>query len=298
MKKPRLLIVGCGDVVRRALPWLTQHFTVYATARSKESAAQLNTLGIRPIFADLDQPKSLARIRGIAQFLIHSAPPGTGTGDARTRALIAALSHAKIKRNEILPQRLRRAVYISTSGVYGDCGGDWIDETRPTNAQSTRAAKRIDAETNLRNWAGRHGVRLSILRAPGIYALDRLPLERIRRAEPVLHTAEDSYSNHIHADDLAQALCLALFRGLPLRTYNIVDDEPHKMGDYFAQVADYAQLPRPPKISRAAAQSQLSPALLSYLNESRRILNTRAKRELKLRLRYPTIQDCFAYSKN
>nr|WP_314899280.1 NAD-dependent epimerase/dehydratase family protein [uncultured Deefgea sp.] len=291
MKKPRLLIVGCGDVVRRALPWLKQHFTVYATARSAESALQLNTLGVRPIFADLDQAKTLARLRGIAQFLIHSAPPGEGQGDARSKALIAALSHAKIKRNEILPQRLQRAVYISTSGVYGDCNGQWINETQARQAKSTRALRRVDAENQLRNWAYRQGVRLSILRAPGIYAADRLPLERVRRGDPVLHAAEDSYSNHIHADDLAQALCLALFRGLPMRTYNIVDDEPHKMGDYFDQIADFAQLARPPRISRAAAQSQLSPSLLSYLNESRQISNARAKRELKLKLHYPTISD-------
>ncbi|MGL4995241.1 MAG: NAD-dependent epimerase/dehydratase family protein, partial [Deefgea sp.] len=287
MKKPRLLIVGCGDVVRRALPWLKQRFTMYATARTIESALQLNTLGITPIRADLDQPKTLARLAGIAQFLIHSAPPSEGKTDARTRALIAALSHAQFKQNEILPQRLQRAVYISTSGVYGDCGGEWIDETQPLQAQSARALRRVDAETQLRDWAGRHGVRLSILRAPGIYAAERLPIERVRRGDPVLHASEDSYSNHIHADDLAHALCLALFRGLPLRTYNIVDDEPHKMGDYFDQIADYAQLARPPRISRTAAQTQLSPALLSYLNESRQISNARAKRELKLKLTYP-----------
>lgn len=312
MKKPRLLIVGCGDVVRRALPWLKQRFTVYATARTAESALQLNTLGITPIFADLDQPKTLARLRGIAQFLIHSAPPSEGQGDARTRALIAALSRPpsalSLSREgkkekvsvavrhdsaEILPQGLRRAVYISTSGVYGDCGGEWIAETQPLRAQSARALRRVAAETQLRNWASRHRVRLSILRAPGIYAAERLPLERVRRGDPVLQASEDSYSNHIHADDLARALCLALFRGLPLRTYNIVDDAPHKMGDYFDQVADYALLARPARISRAAAQSQLSPALLSYLNESRQISNARAKRELKLRLFYPNIGDFF-----
>ncbi|WP_297575963.1 SDR family oxidoreductase [uncultured Deefgea sp.] len=287
MKKPRLLIIGCGDVVRRALPWLKQHFTVYATARSKESALQLNTLGVRPIFADLDRPKSLARLSGIAEYLIHSAPPGEGAGDQRTRALIAALSHANIQQNKILPQRLRRAVYISTSGVYGDYAGQWIDESSPLKTQSLRALRRVDAEKQLRDWAGRHGVRLSILRSPGIYAANRLPLERIARGEPVLHREEDSYSNHIHADDLAHALCLALFRGLPLRTYNIVDDEPHKMGDYFDQVADAMQLARPPRISRAEAQTRLSPALLSYLNESRQIGNARAKNELKLQLRYP-----------
>ena len=287
MKKPRLLIIGCGDVVRRALPWLMQHFTVYATARSKESASQLNTLGVRPILADLDRPKSLARLGGIAEYLIHSAPPGDGAGDQRTRALIAALSHANIQQNKILPQRLRRAVYISTSGVYGDYAGQWIDESSPLKTQSLRALRRVDAEKQLRDWAGRHGVRLSILRSPGIYAANRLPLERIACGEPVLHSDEDSYSNHIHADDLAHALCLALFRGLPLRTYNIVDDEPHKMGDYFDQVADAMQLPRPPRISRIEAQTRLSPALLSYLNESRRIGNTRAKNELKLQLRYP-----------
>lgn len=292
MKKPRLLIVGCGDVVRRALPWLKQRFKVYATARTEESALQLHTLGIIPIKADLDQPHSLRKLKGLAQYLIHSAPPGEGQGDARTRALIAALSPAKPK--QILPQGLRHAVYISTSGVYGDCGGEWITETHPKRAGSARALRRVAAESLLHRWARRQSVKLSILRAPGIYAAERLPLERVLRGDPVLHANEDSYSNHIHADDLARAVCLALFRGLPQRTYNIVDDEPHKMGDYFDQIADYAKLPRPARISRTQAQSQLSPGLLSYLNESRRIKNTRAKRELMWELQYPTITDFLA----
>ena len=288
MKKPRLLIIGCGDVVRRALPWLVQRFTVYATARSYESSLQLNTLGVKVIRADLDSPQTLSRLSGLAQYLIHSAPPGAGQGDPRTRALIAELGRAP----RILP--LRRAVYISTSGVYGDCGGVWIDENAPRRATQARSLKRIAAENQLRQWSRRQAIALSILRAPGIYAAERLPIARIQRGDPSIQACEDGFSNLIHADDLAHALCLALFRGLPLRAYNIADDAPHPMGDWFDLVADHHKLPRPARISREAAQQLLSPAMLSYLNESRRINNTRAKRELGLTLAYPSAEDFFA----
>ncbi|SMC24335.1 Nucleoside-diphosphate-sugar epimerase [Andreprevotia lacus DSM 23236] len=305
-RKPRLLIVGCGDVLARALPWLQRRFRIYATARSDESAQRLRGLGVIPVRADLDQRHSLRRLGGLAQWLIHSTPPATqGQRDPRTHRLIAALSGqaAILAQPAKRPARnggrsTGRAVYIGTSGVYGNCNGDWVDETRPLAPDSPRAQRRADAEASLRGWARRQQVQLALLRAPGIYAADRLPTARLQRGEAAIAAAEDSYSNHIHADDLAKAVCMALFHGRPLRSYNACDDEPHKMGDWFDMVADHVQLPRSPRVSRAEAQQLISPGLLSYLNESRRIRNDRLKYELRVRLQWPTAADWLAAQTN
>ena len=309
MRKKRLLIIGCGDVIQRALPWLQQRFKVYATARSEEKARQLHTLGVHPIRADLDHAAGLHRLAGLADLIIHSMPPpAAGAHDLRTRRLLAALSRPRHEKNTrstaqrvILAQR--RMVYISTSGIYGDHAGASVTETSRQLAKTGRALRRICAERQLRQWArpnagGQQANRqICILRAPGIYALDRLPTARISRGEPGINPSEDSMSNHIHAADLAHAVCLALFRGLPQRSYNIVDDQPHPMSEWFDQVADFVQLPRVDKVSRAQAQALLSPTMLSYMNESRRIDNQRAKRELKWQPAYPTSEIFFELNK-
>ena len=182
-------------------------------------------------------------------------------------------------------------MYISTSGVYGDCGGAWVSETAPLNAKSPRAARRVDAERQVRDWAIRNRVCASILRVPGIYAAERLPLERLQAGSPAMIAAEDSYSNHIHADDLARISVAAMRRGKPCRVYHATDDDEMKMGDYFDAVADAYQFPRPPRVSRAQAQSSVSAMMWSFMNESRRLTNQRMKRELKVKLRYPTVAD-------
>lgn len=271
--------MGCGDVVRRALPVLTRRWRTYALVREFDPA--LRAAGVTQLRGDLDRPDSLRRLAGLAHAVLHSAPPpGSGSGDPRTRRLLATLARARS-----LPRRL---TYISTSGVYGDCGGAGVAETRPSHAGSARAQRRVAAERELRR-AGRRGVRVSILRAPGIYAADRLPLERVRRGDPVLVAAEDSYTNHIHAEDLGRACAVALERGRANRAYNVSDDSDLPMGDWFDKLADAFGLPRPPRVSRQEAQTRLSPQLLSFLNESRRLVNRRMKRELGLRLRYPTV---------
>ncbi|MFC4159480.1 NAD-dependent epimerase/dehydratase family protein [Chitinimonas lacunae] len=277
----RLLIVGCGDVMRRALPWLCRRFRVYALARSAEQAAILRSLGAIPLQGDLDRATSLRRLAGLAHRVIHSAPPAaSGNDDPRTRRLLAALA-----RGAILPRTL---VYISTTGVYGNSAGAWIDESAPLRPESPRALRRVAAEQRLRQFGRRHRCRVALLRAPGIYAEERLPLARLRAGTPALIEADDGYSNHIHADDLARAACLALFRGRGGRAFNIVDDSRWKMGEWFDQVADAAGLPHPPRLPREAAQQAVDPALWSFMRESRRLRNGRMKRELKLRLAHPT----------
>ena len=279
----KILIVGSGDVARRILPKLARRAVVYAVLRDVQQAAWWRAQGARPVLADLDDPVSLQRLAGLADSVLHLAPPpGSGATDRRTRHLLAALSKAKS-----LPRRL---IYVSTTGVYGDCAGAWIDETRPLNPESSRAARRVDAEQVLRDWGARAGVCISILRAPGIYAADRLPLERLEKGTPALVDREDVFTNHIHADDLAAACVAALRRGRAGRAYNVVDDSDLRMGAYFDRVADAFGLPRAPRLSRAEAAAVLSPIQMSFMRESRRIGNARLKHELKLRLAYPTVE--------
>jgi nucleoside-diphosphate-sugar epimerase len=266
-------------------------YRVYALSRSPQQFAALRLLGIIPVRGDLDQPDTLAAIAGLAHDVVHFAPPpGRGVHDARTAHLIAALA-----KGSSLPQQL---VYISTSGVYGDCGGELVAETRPARPQTDRARRRADAERRLRDWGARSGVRISILRVPGIYAADRLPLARLEKGTPALKRDEDSYVNHVHADDLARIVVAALHHAHPNRMYNAVDDAPQKMGDYFDLVADRFGLPRPPRIARAEAAAIIPENLLSFMNESRRLVNRRIKRELRLRLRYPTVEEGIAAARS
>lgn len=283
-RRSRLLIVGCGDVGLRAAAALPRRVRVLALTSSPERRAELRARGITPLTGNLDQAATLQRLAGLADRVLHLAPPlGEGAGDPRTRALLQAL------RRRTPPLAL---VYGSTSGVYGDCGGAWIDETAPLRAGTARAQRRVAAENEVRFFGRSAGVRSSILRIPGIYAPDRAggtPRERLLRGTPVLRSEDDVYTNHIHADDLARACLAALWRGAPQRAYHASDDTELKMGDYFDLAAGLYGLPRPPRISRAEAAQQLPASLLSFMGESRRLANSRLKRELRLGLRYPTV---------
>ncbi len=281
--KPRLLIVGCGDVGMRLIPLLRSRFRVFALTSQSERLSELRSAGVIPILGNLDNPQSLYRLKGLADIVVHLAPPPMqGSLDQRTRNLVA-----------ILP-RHGKLVYVSTTGVYGDCKGAFFDETRPVAPVNARAERRVDAERVLRRWARHHEGKLSILRVPGIYAADRLPLERLRQGTPALLDADDVYTNHIHADDLAQIIALALFRAQPLRVYHTVDDSALKMGDYFDQVATAFKLPLPPRVPRVELSKQVSPMLLSFMSESRRLSNERMKTELGVRLRWPAVSDLLA----
>jgi nucleoside-diphosphate-sugar epimerase len=278
--KPRLLILGCGDVGMRLLPLLRQHFRIFAVTTQTSRQEELRMAGAIPVIADLDEPATLARLARLATNIIHLAPPQSdGATDRRTRNLAA-----------ILPDRAR-LVYVSTSGVYGDCGGEKIDETRPVNPHNPRATRRVDAEQALRVWAQRANAHLSIVRVPGIYANDRLPIERLQKGTPALQAQDDVFTNHVHADDLARIIVAALFHGQPSRVYHAVDDSDLKMGDYFDAVADAHKLPRPPRLPRAELESKVTPMMLSFMSESRRLENQRIKSELGIRLQFPTVAD-------
>lgn len=279
----KILVAGCGDIALRVARELHGRYRMFGLVRRPERAAELRAAGIVPLHADLDNRRSLRRLAGLADSVLHFAPPSdSGEIDPRTRNLLTALAQGA------LPQRL---VYISTSGVYGDCGGRRIDESWTPNPQTLRARRRLDAERQIRTWAERNGVSAAILRVPGIYAAERLPLERLRAGTPAIAAEEDSYTNHIHADDLARIVIAALRHAQSNRIYHASDDSNLKMGDYFDVVADAHTLPRPPRLSREQVQQAVSPALWSFMNESRQLENQRMKRELKVELRYPTVAD-------
>lgn len=283
----RLLIIGCGDVMRRALPELVRHWRVYALVRERE--AELARLGVIQVVGDLDRRDTLGRLAGLAHAVLHAAPPAEGLdGDPRTQRLLAAL------RRGSLPRRL---VYISTSGIYGDCAGARVPETRSPCPATLRGRRRLAAERLLRHFGAASRCRVSILRAPGIYAAERLPLDRLKKGLPVLRAEEDVVTNHIHAEDLAQACIAALVRGRANRAYNASDDSDLPMGDWYDKLADAFALPRPPRLPREEVARAVPPAVLSFMTESRRLDNTRLKRELKLRLRYATVDAGLAAAK-
>lgn len=274
-----MLVIGCGDVGTRLLPLLGNAFRIFAVTSQASRCDALRAAGAIPVIADLDQPATLARLARLASIVVHLAPPQSeGFADQRTRNLTA-----------ILPDRTT-LVYVSTTGVYGDCGGVLVQETRTVNPQNARAKRRVDAERTLRAWAKRSGSRLSILRVPGIYAADRLPLERLHKGTPALVAEDDVYTNHIHADDLARIIASAIFRAAPMRVYHAVDDSDMKMAEYFDAVADAFHLARPPRLPRTALEKVVSPVLLSFMSESRRLSNERMRTELGVRLRYPDVR--------
>jgi nucleoside-diphosphate-sugar epimerase len=277
----RVLLIGCGDVGLRAARMMRGRARVIGVVRRAEEIPRLRSHGVVPVVADLDDLASLRRLALAPFAVLHCAPPPSeGRDDPRTQKLVAALTRARI-----IPQRL---VYISTSGVYGDCAGARVEETRPRKPQTPRARRGAAAEDRLRDWSARNGVKLAILRAPGIYSDARLPLERLKQATPVLAADDDVFTNHIHADDLARAAVSAIFQGRPQRAYNVADDSEMKMGTWFDTVADAFHLPRPPRVSWDEAEQRIAPMLLSFMSESRRLVNARAKRELRLHLAHPT----------
>lgn len=281
---PSLLIVGCGDVGMRVVNLLRGRWRLLALTTNIERAAAIRAAGAVPIVGDLDRPDTLARVAGLADAVLHLAPPpGEGSTDPRTAHLLQALARKS---------RVTRIVYASTTGVYGDAGGARFDETRTPRPATDRARRRADAEARLRWYGQAFGARVSILRIPGIYAADRPgghPRERLARGTPVLAPADDVYTNHIHADDLARACVAALVRGRPQRVVHASDDSELKMGDYFDLAADLAGLPRPARIARADAERLLPATLLSFMSESRRLVNDRLKKELRVVLRHPTV---------
>ena len=275
-----VLIVGCGDIGRRVAVAL-QPAQVAGVVATADSASRLEALGVEPLRMDLDRPLSPKKLPADGRQLFYFAPPpAQGEHDIRTSRVCEMLQEGN------LPTRV---VYLSTSAVYGDCGGAWIDEDAPLRPGTARGRRRLDAEIQWLAWSRRTGVPVVILRVPGIYAHDRLPIGRLRDGLPVLAAADSPFTNRIHADDLARVCIAAMQRGQPGAAYNVSDGQPTTMTDYFNRVADHLGLPRPPVVDRAAARQALSASMLSFLQESKRLDNRRMREQLGVALMYPDL---------
>ena len=276
-----VLIVGCGDIGRRvAARW--QDVPVTGLVSSAASAEQLQTTGITPLRANLDDPASLKDLPLKNALVFYFAPPpATGTTDPRMGHFLAAMDPAN------LPSRV---VYISTSGVYGDRAGEVVTEDTPPNPQVDRAKRRYDAEQQLRRFGQEYGVAIVILRVGGIYGPGRLPRKRLEDRIPIIHEHLAPSTNRIHAEDLAQICVAAAQRGRADTVYNVSDGTDSNMTEYFNTVADFLKLPRPPTIDWDEAERSLSTGMLSYLKESRRMDNRRMLEELEVELKYPTLE--------
>lgn len=283
MTPAQVQIIGCGNIGSRvAALCRAADFTVNAWVRSAASQRSCREAGLDCRRIDLDHSVA-AEAASISGRLLYTVPPPRhGREDTRLTAFLETLD----------PRQIKKFILISTSGVYGDCNGDWIDETRPIRPKAERALRRVDAENRLLGWADQHKIDYLILRVPGIYSLDRLPIERLREMKTVVTRKQAPWTNRVHADDLAAACLAALRLEVANEIINIADDVPSTMTDYFFAVADFAGVPRPLEISLDEAATQMSPGMLSYLAESRRIRNSKMKSLLGLKLRYPSLDAC------
>jgi nucleoside-diphosphate-sugar epimerase len=276
-----VLIIGYGDIGRRVGDLCRQRgWTVHALTRQTVTARQISASG--PIFhgGDLDHPATLPILPTAGGLIFYFAPPPAhGAGDPRLSAFLSAIPRTALP---------RKIVYISTSGVYGDCRGRWVTEESAVKPNTDRARRRLAAENLLRDWERvNNGLPAVILRVGGIYGPGRLPVERLRRGIPALREEDCGYSNRIHADDLAAICVAAAERGHGI--YNVSDGCPGTMTEYFNKVADLYGLPRPTQVGLDQAGISLSREMMSYLMESRRLDNHRMLNDLHVSLRYPTL---------
>jgi hypothetical protein len=294
-RRPRIGLIGFGDVARRLLmdrlatPGALHGPIWVAVSRSglgqlsPTEQQRLRGARVKGLRWNLDHPLTARRLATtLTHQIILSPPAESGLTDRRMRHLGIALRAAN---------RSVSGVYLSTTGVYGNHQGRSVSEVSRCQPTQPRSVRRLDAENALRRLSGVH-----VLRVPGIYAHDRLPLARLTAGQPALREQDDVFTNHIHANDLARIAWLALWRGRPGRVTNAVDQTQLKMADYFDAVADAVRLPRPPRLSKSEMQAlgetgAVNPMMMSFLSESRRVTTQRLQKELRVTLRYPTVHD-------
>ncbi|MDX1345225.1 MAG: SDR family oxidoreductase [Sedimenticolaceae bacterium] len=277
----RIVIAGCGDIGRRIAALAAgKGLEVTGLVRSRESCEALEQAGHTCMQVDFGLPPLPPLDVAGCDLIYLAPPPRNGETDPLIGNFLAAMQG-----------RPRRFLYLSTTGVYGDAAGGWIDESSPLDAQADRARRRLDAERQVAGIARAQGFDFLIIRVPGIYGPGRLPLDRIRDRQPVLKAEIAPFTNRIHADDLAAVTLDLLETGKSGEIYNVTDGNPSTMTDYFIKIARYAGLEPPPQIDMQTAREQLSPGMLSYLQESRRISNAKLMRTIGIGLRFPTLDD-------
>jgi nucleoside-diphosphate-sugar epimerase len=277
-----VLIIGCGDTGRRlAALYRQEGRQVSGVVRSEGSARALEAAGIRPIRTDLDGGDLPSLPSGGAKLFYFAPPVDVGTDDVRIERL---LEHLELTG---LPSRF---LYMSTTGVYGDCEGRWIDESEPLKPSTYRAQRRIAAEQAVQRWCSDHGIEWLVLRVPAIYGPGRLLTERLKSGMPTVKPEECSFTNRIHIDDLV-AICRQVMAHAPGGSvYNVSDGHPSTITDYLFLLAELTGMPKPPLISMQEAERMLSPSIMSFMKESKRIGNDKLLKEAGITLRYPDLR--------
>ncbi len=261
---------------------------IVGTVRSAERAVVLNERlagRLKALVFDGSFPTPEIRDAiGEADFVLVSIPPGE-TGDPVLAAFGDVLAQAP---------RLRAIVYLSTVGVYGDWGGEWVDEETPPKPGSARSRARLAAELAWQKLGARHGaagsINVAILRLAGIYGPGQNALVQIARGNARRIVKPGQIFNRIHVDDIAQAIDAAFARKAA-GIFNVADDEPSPPADPIVFAAQLLGVEAPPEIPFAAAAASMSPMGLSFWQECRRVKNDKLKRELGVNLNYPTYRE-------
>ena len=276
-----ILIIGCGYIGQLLAQQLQlKNHQVTGIVSSEKSVTACKSKNIHCESHDLDKPLSELDIS--AHRIIYLAPPPqNGKTDPRMHNFLQAIEKHP-------PEKF---VLISTTGVYGNCDGAWIDENTPLNPTAERAYRRVDAEQQVQQFCDKQTVPLVILRVVGIYGPSKIPLTRIKSGQAIVNQQDSPFTNRIHAYDLVDICEKALLSETITGTYNVTDGNPSTMYDYFMGVAAAMNLPAPPSISLEEARHQLSEGMLSYMAESRRIENKKLLNDFKLSLQYPTLKD-------
>ena len=288
---PLITIIGCGFIGKKLIQRLLQNSAINpnqitAIVKSKESQSVLNDSEIQSLTLDLDNmsselPEALKNKPDILYYF--APPPPKGDYDTRAKQFLQSLT----TNTDAQPQKI---VLISTTGVYGNCHGQWIDESTPLNPQVARAKRRVDAEQQFQTYCQDHSIPMVILRVSGIYGAGKLPLKRIKARTPIVREEDSPFSNRIHADDLTEICYHAGLDDSIEGIFNCADGHPTTMYDYFMRVAHSLQLPEPPAISLEQARTKLSQGMLSYMDESRRIDNKKLLDAFPMTLKYPDLE--------
>ncbi len=268
----RLLSIGHGYSARALAPLLlARGWEVAGTTRSQEKARDIEATGVRPIlWPGNDLGPEIAR----ATHVLHSVSPDDGDP--------VLVAHG----GDLGRARLDWFGYLSTTGVYGDHDGGWVDEETPLAPSTARGAARVRAEAGWRALAREAGLPLHVFRLAGIYGPGRGPFAKVREGRARRIVKAGQVFSRIHVEDIA-AVCLAsIDRPRPGAVYNVCDDDPAPPQDVIAHAADLLGVERPPQVT--FEEADLSPMARSFYAESKRVQNHRIKSELGVELRYPT----------
>ena len=269
--KKHLLSFGHGFSARALTPLLlAQGFSITGTTRSADKVDALKSMGVTPIvWPETDLREELAR----ATHLLISAAP-TADGDPVLSALRSDIAqHA---------HNLEWIGYLSTTGVYGDAKGDWVDETSPLNPATKRGQMRVQAEAE---WQSIPNLPLHIFRLAGIYGPGRGPFSKVRAGTARRIIKKGQVFSRIHVDDIAQILAASIARPNPGAVYNMCDDDPAPPQDVIAHAAELLGLPLPEEVDFETAE--MTPMARSFYAESKRVRNDLIKSELGVKLLFP-----------